>query len=1102
MEVSELFDICRTLAEGQQSAAALQQMHELLVLTCAYGGRQQGGAFGNLFSQVDWLCKHHGIGYEDMLAIQTARRHSSHPPKNSNFKLQTSNFKLQPSDFLYDLRAVSIFISAVFGVSVPGELRCLLPSLPQPRQKGLRINREHIRVVVRSFDAQLIVADSDDGELTIDYATTEQGRDFGYLRKVLREGMQLNLLDCHMEADRVTPGQIIVEPDFLIDISSLAACFTSYGHHPLLYTVNRLKPQANTQAILLGHFAGAALDDIISQPDANMERTLQRARQEHALRFASCENLDMEHFRQDAERQMQNIRQAVGVLKDTLSDKALLEPSFVCERLGLQGRVDLMTTDMSLLVEQKAGKNMKIEYQSHDAHGLQREDHYVQLLLYYGVLRYNFGKSDRQVDTRLLYSRYPADRGLLTVNYYRALLREALKLRNQIVATEFLIACDGFGRILPLLNSDVIYKGVARDAFFHRYIEPELHLLTSHLSSLTSIERAYFERMMTFVYREQLCDKLGVEEGHGSSTADLWQMPLAEKLETGSIFTDLTITSRDRSQSYGGYDLITLTFGSDQVYSRQSNFRRGDMVYLYSYRQQPDVCHSILYKATLTEMAPDHLVVQLSDGQQNPDIFPISDSQHWAIEHGGSDSNTSAAIRGLRQLMTCQPRRRSLLLGQRRPEADTTQVMSRSYHPDYDDIVQRIHQSCDYFLLVGPPGTGKTSKALRYIVEEELQREDSQLLLTAYTNRAVDEICEMLCDAAIPFVRIGNAASCDPRYHDYLWENYQLSIINSPFSIPQIVVGTTSMLQARSFLFRLMHFSLAIVDEASQILEPSIVGLLSNDSIDRFVLIGDYKQLPAVVQQSEQQAAVTEPCLRDICLTDCRQSLFERLIRWEMHCGCSQFMGTLRKQGRMHPDIALFPNRHFYQREQIDIVPCPHQQEPSLGYEQPSEDQLDDALKNRRVMFMPVQPDDLSGSRSNVAEARVVADLLRRIYRFYGDRFSAATTVGVIVPYRNQIAAISSEISLLGIPELQDITIDTVERYQGSQRDVIIYSFTVSRIYQLDFLTSNSFMEGEQTIDRKLNVALTRARRQMLMVGNPTVLRHDPLFRQIVENYS
>lgn len=73
----------------------------------------------------------------------------------------------------------------------------------------------------------------------------------------------------------------------------------------------------------------------------------------------------------------------------------LLEPSFVCERLGLQGRVDLMTADMSLLVEQKSGKNMKIEYQSHDSSGRQREDHYVQLLLYYGILRYNFGKRAR-----------------------------------------------------------------------------------------------------------------------------------------------------------------------------------------------------------------------------------------------------------------------------------------------------------------------------------------------------------------------------------------------------------------------------------------------------------------------------------------------------------------------------------------------------------------------------------------------------------------------------------------------------------------------------------------------------------------------------------
>lgn len=83
---------------------------------------------------------------------------------------------------------------------------------------------------------------------------------------------------------------------------------------------------------------------------------------------------------------------------------------------------------------------------------------------------------------------------------------------------------------------------------------------------------------------------------------------------------------------------------------------------------------------------------------------------------------------------------------------------------------------------------------------------------------------------------------------------------------------------------------------------------------------------------------------------------------------------------------------------------------------------------------------------------------------------------------------IRKEISLTGIPELSEISIDTVERYQGSQRDVIIYSFTIQNLSQLNFLTANTFQEGEFTIDRKLNVAITRARKQLLLTGNPEIL--------------
>ena len=152
-----------------------------------------------------------------------------------------------------------------------------------------------------------------------------------------------------------------------------------------------------------------------------------------------------------AERQADNIRKAVNVMfADHDRSRAVLEPSFICERLGLQGRVDLMTDDFRLLVEQKAGKNRNIASGRPGGHGsMQLEPHYVQLLLYYGVLRYNFQLGQDRLDIRLLYSKYAPESGLVAVAFYRALFREAIKLRNMIAATDFTIANLGFGRYCP-----------------------------------------------------------------------------------------------------------------------------------------------------------------------------------------------------------------------------------------------------------------------------------------------------------------------------------------------------------------------------------------------------------------------------------------------------------------------------------------------------------------------------------------------------------------------------------------------------------------------------------------------------------------------------
>ena len=1105
------------------SEAQARIMHETLVIACYEGLKETKHGFGNLSSQVEALCRLHHIAPKDVVAIHKMRRHSN------------SAAPILPDDIAYDCRALALFVSAVFQEAIPDTLVGKLPTHGRITENIQIANYRYIRCIVRAWDEQTIQVavinqDSSEELLMVDYMNTAEYVDFSYLRSLLREGMQLNLLDCTVTRKKVIPRLIVVEPDYLVDISSIANCFESYGHHPLLFTVKRMGERPNNKHIVLGNFAGSALDDIINHPtDYTIKDTFRSNFREKALDFATCPDFNAVEFKQAAEQQVANIQEIVNELFQSFErKKAILEPSFVCERLGLQGRIDLMTTDLKLLVEQKSGKNIFIERQYKNPHGsLHVEKHYVQLLLYYGILQYNFQLNPKDAHIELMYSKYPLPNGLLEVEPLQKLIREAIKFRNQAVATEYWMAENGFHRLLPLLTPQVLNVEKQNDAFYQRYLLPQLTEVLAPLHQLSELERAYFTRMMTFVIKEQLVSKVGAQEGVGNSNADLWNMPLAEKKDTGNIYTGLTITDKSCSSSFNGYDTITLNVPQQGI-DFLPNFRRGDMVYLYAYKknEEPDVRKSILFKGSLQEIHTSSIVVHLNDGQQNPNLIA---GECFALEHAGSDIGGTSAIRSLYTFITSDVERRQLLLGQRAPRADKSLVLSRSYHPDYDEIILKAKQAQDYFLLIGPPGTGKTSQALQYLVREQLAEKpkiqstkpndqspkvngQSSILLLAYTNRAVDEICNMLSEHELDYIRIGNEYSCDPKYSDHLLqevldENTTLNSIKSTLSEAQIIVATTSTMNSRSALFNIKHFDLVIIDEASQILEPNIVGILTarqeeGRAIDRFILVGDHKQQPAVVQQQgEADVENTASVLENIHLSSCANSLFERLILTERTAGRTDFIGTLHKQGRMHPDIADFANRKFYAKEQLECVPLAHQLETELSYNEESEDALDNALKAHRMIFIPSMPcKQLNISEKvNTDEARIIADLLRRLYRQMSKDFDPQKSVGVIVPYRNQIAMIRKEIERLEIPALEGISIDTVERYQGSQRDVILYSFTIQSRYQLDFLTANTFYEEGQPIDRKLNVAITRARKQLILTGNESTLRQNQLFAELID---
>lgn len=1121
---SEIFSRISWLATHSDTHIALRMlyMHDTLVLICHEGVKDTNQSFGNLFAQVDFLCRKCNISVPDTIEIQTARRHSNGKEKD-----------LDEQEILYDCRALAILASAVLKCGIPAEVVGKIPVKGRQKPKAKHIDYRHIRCIVDTT----LRKDKGDKEnaIIVRLETGEASRyvnvspEHEYILRMAKEGMMLSLTDVNENEDGILfPRFIIIEPDYLLDISSVSHCFTDYGHHPYAYMVSRMSPSANSMAIILGNYAGMLLDDCI-HGEGSWRDNLNRHFAEDALAYATCPDFKQDDYKNMCQRQAENIKEIIKQIRANGPEEAeyILEPSFVCPALGLQGRVDLMSADMHYLVEQKSGRNYDLEIKRKNQHGTyQKEDHYVQLLLYFAVLHQNFNIPFDKLDIRLMYSRYPLPDGLLVVNYYQKLVQEALKVRNRIVASCMFFAREGFSpAIIKTLTPQTLNEAGIDTPFYKTYLLPKLIDVLTPLHTMSELEKAYFCRMATFIYREQAISCLGAQEGVNSGMADIWNMPFDEKISQGTI-----IVGKVECNSYDPVKEVVL----HRTESSEVSFRQGDFVHLFKFKKgtEPDATKAILYKGCIETLSATDVTIHLSDPQP---VRNDSDETLWAIEQSYSSSGLGSGLQALHMLVSAPKDRRDLLLGQRLPEYDRNITLTRNYHPAYDDILLKAKRAKDYFLLVGPPGTGKTSMAMRFMVQEHLAtiqaegKSDSSILLTSYTNRAVDEICEMLADAGVDFLRIGNPYSCDARFHKNLASKMfaelgNLAKIRERIAEVPVVVATTSTLMSHQQILSIKRFTLTIVDEASQILEPNIIGLLAR--LGKFILIGDHKQLPAVVQQSEADSNVNDPLLRAIGLTNCRNSLFERLNNYLYSKAVDKQdrntslagIGLLRFQGRMHPEVAAWPNKSFYKDENLHPVPLPHQEEQSLNYNEPSLDTLDDTLKTHRMIFFNVRKDDIEGDtelKSNEAEARMCASLVMRLTRQLGNNFNVAKSIGIIVPYRNQISLIRKEIEVLAGEGNQsassnistiwtDITIDTVERYQGSQRDIIIFSTTISQNHQLEFLTSNTFTaegnKGKYPVDRKLNVALTRARKQMIIVGNRTLLSQNALYRSLIEH--
>ncbi len=623
--------------------------------------------------------------------------------------------------------------------------------------------------------------------------------------------------------------------------------------------------------------------------------------------------------------------------------------------------------------------------------------------------------------------------------------------------------------------------------------------LATGLSRLASIEQKYFIAMVASTAREHRLAKTGLEgDMRNKGQAALWLNALSEKERQYEVLSRITIVD-----NLAGQAEPTIRFAFSPYTNPLANFRQGDLVIVY-----PAVNHSYplgsqLIKGTLVRLDEQEITVQLRARQMNQRFF--DDHQYWNVEHDTLDSAFGHTYRWLSSWLAADHVQRSRYLGLKAPEQPGVDIWDNlgELTDEQNAIMRKILSAQDYFLLWGPPGTGKTSVMLGQLVGHLYEHTGETLLVLAYTNRAVDEICEAIYTVPrTAMVRIGSKHGASEDFHDMLLERrmsgaktrQELLSILRQF---RIVVGTISSVLGRPELFEIVHFDRLIVDEASQITEAMMAGLLTR--FRKVLLIGDHRQLPAVVVQSQVDRQVRDNDLRALGLVDLGNSYFERMFglceKHEWHWAFDK----LTIQGRMHQDIMGFVSQHFY-RGILRILPAHmggKRQQDKLPYSTDANG-LMQLLATWRMVFLPVTSIENPHSKVNSRESAGVLQVVAALRQLHREPSLALVpqSVGIITPYRAQIAQIRTDLQKARLFGL-DMTVDTVERYQGGSRDIIIISLCANSRHQLHNLVSLS-ADG---IDRKLNVALTRARQQVIVLGDPAILSANAVYADFINRF-
>jgi len=464
-------------------------------------------------------------------------------------------------------------------------------------------------------------------------------------------------------------------------------------------------------------------------------------------------------------------------------------------------------------------------------------------------------------------------------------------------------------------------------------------------------------------------------------------------------------------------------------------------------------------------------------------------------------------------------------------EDDLRKILRNGNYSLNDSQERAVVESlANYLSLVqGPPGCGKTHTAACMIkVWLESTEHKKKALVLAQSNKAVDQLCSAMQKHSLNITRVGSAAklqeniksaSTDAQLQELI---KQINADDRPIPVWLDIIPMPLRLNKRNIRYAKTLFSkkelidevlrkadvicatcigssheylrsidpktvgLIVIDEATQASELECLVPLTAFPHSQIVMIGDHKQLPPTILSHEAKKGGKE------------YSLFGRLIEFGSVVGTTNMSPLyssimLDEQYRMHPDISAFPNTQFYNGKLSNGVTARQRPLPEPTYIWPSNAKG----KKSCVAFYPTGGKEIQTpgkSFLNRAEADVVVSIVKELLR-HGLK---PGELGVITPYMGQVVALKEALQEAKIPVVAKgsknklVEVNTVDAFQGSEKDVIIISTVRANKHgQVGFLKDK----------RRMNVALTRAKRGLIVIGDPTTLKHDPCWNEWLQHH-